>query len=45
LGSFVSILPWGGVEIKIISVLLLIYSIFRLSQPITCALPRYVSRA
>ena len=38
LGSFATLLPWGGNEIKLLSILLLLYSIWRLAQPASCTL-------
>jgi len=37
LGSFATLLPWYGNEIKLVAIALLLYSIFRLAQPANCA--------
>ncbi len=38
LGSFLSYFPFGGIELKVISVLLLLVAIYQLSAPEVCAL-------
>lgn len=45
LAAFVTLLPFYGIELKVFGIILLLYSTYKLLEPVTCAVPRKRSKS